>query len=55
MTKYRIRSSEDGSSVDMLTSNRGWVEVVAFTNANHRENAAAWISHSEYLDRLDNA
>lgn len=54
MTQYRIRSSEDGSSVDMFTVN-GWVEVIAFTNANHRENAAAWISHSEYLDRLDNA
>lgn len=55
MIKYRIRSSESGSSVDMLTGNRGWVEVVAFTNEQHRQSASAWVQHSEYLDQLDNA
>lgn len=54
MTKYRVRSSEDGSSVDMLTSNRGWVEVAAFTSEDHRESASQWVRHSQYLDQLDN-
>lgn len=55
MTQYRIISSNDGSSVEMFTCNKGWIGVVHFTNPNHRIHAEQWVKHERYLDRLDNA
>lgn len=57
MTQYRIRSSEDGSTVEMLT-NKGWIEVVHFVNhnnSNHTYAADRWVAHQMRLDRQDNA
>lgn len=54
MTQYRILSSEDGSSVEMLT-NKGWQGVVHFTSENHIAMANRWVSNQMRLDRLDNA
>ena len=55
---YRIITSKDGSTVQLFTTNRGWVDVVAFVRDDHTAMARQWVNHQtylEYLDQLDNA
>lgn len=53
--QYRINTSNDGSTVQLFTTNKGWVDMVAFTRGDHVALANQWVMHQYYLDRLDNA